>query len=503
MHLSIYAFNSSRLYSDHPCVGLTLLKKGKLHQEMNHIDLAVNDIQEAITILKGGLGVIHPQVGDALLFLADIFNYQGLQNPITNENTALNLYKESLVAFDSCEDANPNLGLAHNSMGIIYATKGETDLAMTSFYNALAGYGVRAKGTSTAQPHPDVAFVWLNVGDLHMSQSEWQLALRSYLKANAAIRSMDEDQRSVLRRIGPRRMTRNIFSRKSQFEDSETLLSFVLQNIAKAQSMLHKYGKSIEILEEALRLHRVIDMRCKGKTNGSSKEIARILENLGEIQFASGDITSAFNSYVESLNRLRSNGSCNNNGIEVALVLGAIGQVHLKRSEYAEATVILKECMRSFETVGVPQNNRRYKEVRSSLVDAELALMQNTSSTLAGQRRDLSEIKYLDRALACDELGDSYSNKDDLASAIWFYSEALSYRREKLRGASGGLKDSYLVDIGKTISTIAELRLKRREFEATKILLDEAKEHYISVGLSEDHPFFRDLADKAEALRRS
>ena len=493
------------MYLDHPSVGFTLLKKGKLHKEMNHIDLAVNDIQEAITILKGGLGAIHPEVGNALLFLADIFNHQGVQNPITDKNTALNLYQESLVAFESCEDTNPNLGLAHNSMGIIYAKKGETDLAMSSFYNALAGYGVRAKGTEspTAQTHPDVAFVWLNVGDLHMSQSECQLALRSYLKANTAIRSMNEDQRKVLGRIGPRRMMRNVFSRKSQFEDSETLLAFVLQNIAKAQSMLHKYGKGIEILQEALRLHRVIDMRCKGKGNGSSKEIARILENLGEIQFASGDITSAFNSYVESLNRLRSNGDLNNNGIEVALVLAAIGQVHLKRSEFAEATVVLKECMRSFESIGVPQNNRRYKEVRSSLVDAELALMQNTSSTLAGQRRDLSEIKYLDRALACDELGDSYRNKDDLASAIWFYSEALSYRRQKLTGASGGLKDSFLVDIGKTISTIAELRMKRREFEATKILLDEAKAHYKSVGLSEDHPFFRDLTDKAEALRKS
>ncbi len=37
---------------------------------------------------------------------------------------------------------------------------------------------------------------------------------------------------------------------------------------------------------------------------------------------------------------------------EMVLVLGAIGRVHLKKGEYAEAKVVLKECMRTFENVG-------------------------------------------------------------------------------------------------------------------------------------------------------
>jgi hypothetical protein len=65
------------------------------------------------------------------------------------------------------------------------------------------------------------------------------------------------------------------------------------------------------------------------------------------------------------------------------------------------------------------------------------------------------------------------------------------------------MKDSEMVDIGKTISTIAELRHRRREFEASKILFDEAKHFYKMVGLSEEHPFFRDLKDKIEVFRRS
>lgn len=474
---------------------------------MNHVDLAINNIKDAITILKEGLGPIHPAVGSALLYLADVYNYQGPSNSIMDRNTALHLYEESIVAFSE-SDEDSNLGLAHNSMGIIFASRGENDLAMTSFYNALAGYGVRAKGEDSlqGQTHPDVAFVWLNVGDLHMDSKEWQLALRSYLKALSALHSLNEDQRKSLCRTGSKRMARDLlFRTKERCEGSDALLAFVLQQVAKAQSMLHKYGKSIEQLEEALRIHRIIDLRCKdgGQANGWSKEIARILEHLGEVQLASGNITLAMNCYVESLARLRANGNCDNNGIEVALVLGAIGNVHLKQGEYSEATVILKECMRLFETIGVPQNNRRYTEVRSSLVDAELALMQNASSTLAGQRRDISEIKYIDRALACDELADSYKNKDDLTTAIWFYSEALSVRRKKLDGLSGSVKDSYFVDIGKTISMIAEMRLKRREFEATKILLDEAKNIYKAVGLSEEHPMYRDLTDKIEALRKA
>ena len=474
---------------------------------MTHVDLAINNIKDAITILKEGLGPIHPAVGDALLYLADVYNYQGPSNSIIDKNKALDFYEESIVAFSESDEYS-NLGLAHNSMGIIFASKGENNLAMTSFYNALVGYGVRAKGeeSSKGQAHPDVAFVWLNVGDLHMDNKEWQLALRSYLKALSALHSLNEDQRMTLCEKGSKRMARDFFSRtKGECIDSDALLAFVLQQVAKAQSMLHKYGKSIEQLTEALRIHQIIDLRCRGgrQSNSWSKEIARILQHLGEVQFASGNITLAMDCYIESLAQLRANGNCDSNGIEVALVLGAIGNVHLKQGEYSEATVILKECMRLFENIGVPQNNRRYKEVRSSLVDAELALMQNASSTLAGQRREISEIKYLDRALACDELADCYKNKDDLITAIWFYSEALSIRRGKLDELSGSVRDSYVVDIGKTISTIAEMRLKRREFEATKILLDEAKSIYKAVRLSEEHPMYRDLTDKIETLRKA
>lgn len=476
---------------------------------MNHVDLAVNDIKQAIIILKEGLGSIHPEVGRALLFLADVFNYRGLRDPITDRNEALKLYEESLIAFsESYGDCNPELGLAHNSMGIIYSSRGENELAMTSYYNALLGYGVRAKGAEspTGRTHPDVAFVWLNVGDLHMECTEWQLALRAYLKAHSCLRGMNEEQKKTLCDVGSKKMARKVLSRgKSGCDDTDALVAFVLLSIAKAQSMLRKYGKSIESLEEALRICRIVKMHCREnrQANNWSKDIARIYENLGEVQLASGNITSAFEYYVESLNQLRSNDSCNNNGIEVALVLGAIGQLHLKRGEYAEATVVLKECMRSFETIGVPQNNRRYKDIRATLVDAELAMMQNSLSTLAGQRAELSEIKYNDRALACDKIADAYKNKDDAIAAIWFYSEALSLRRQKLNRLSGGTRDSFLVDIGKTISTIAELRQKRREFEAAKILLDEAKIFYKSVGLAEEHPFYRDLQDKIEALRKS
>lgn len=70
--------------------------------------------------------------------------------------------------------------------------------------------------------------------------------------------------------------------------------------------------------------------------------------------------------------------------------------------------------------------------------------------------------------------------------------EALSLRCEKLKGLSSG----------GTISTMAELRQKRREFEAAKILLDEARQFYKSVGLSEEHPFHRDLQDKI-AIRKA
>ena len=51
----------------------------------------------------------------------------------------------------------------------------------------------------------------------------------------------------------------------------------------------------------------------------------------------------------------------------------------------------------------MPVDNNRIKGIRSFLVDAELALIQNKTSTLAGQGRDTSNVHYDDRAIVLDE----------------------------------------------------------------------------------------------------
>ena len=153
--------------------------------------------------------------------------------------------------------------------------------------------------------------------------------------------------------------------------------------------------------------------------------------------------------------------------------------------------------------LGIPANNRRMNEIRSCLVDSELALVQKSTSTLAGQRLEISSVKYVDKALAIDEIADAYRNKADQTGAIWFYSESLAIRQLRLEQklSSGAKQDSSeVVDIGKTISNIAQLRRDRREFGAAKILFDAVKQLYESVGLSTDHPFYRDLTQETEVM---
>ena len=129
--------------------------------------------------------------------------------------------------------------------------------------------------------------------------------------------------------------------------------------------------------------------------------------------------------------------------------------------------------------------------------------MQNATSTLAAQRREISFVPYVDKALAIDEIADAYRNKGDYAEAIWYYSEALATRRRRLeRKQSLGEKDSSeIVDVGRTISNIAQLRRQCREFLAAKILFDEVKELYRSVGLSTSNPFFMDLIQEIEIMQ--
>lgn len=153
---------------------------------------------------------------------------------------------------------------------------------------------------------------------------------------------------------------------------------------------------------------------------------------------------------------------------------------------------------------GVPPNNRRINEIRSSLVDSELALMQNATSTLAAQRREISSVPYIDKALALDEIADAYRNKGDDTEAIWYYSEALATRRRRVeqKQSLDERRDSNeIVDIGRTISNIAQLRRQRREFGVAQILFEEVKQLYRRVGLSPSHPFFMDLVQEIEIMQ--
>lgn len=290
--MCIIDVESESLGRNHPSVGFTLMAKGHLHLQLNHIDQAIKDCRDAVEILKKGLGHIHPEVGRAMMRLADIFNYHSNGDWETDKDTARSLYQESLTPLrESFGDVNSDLALVNNSIGIIYALKNDTKNAMKFFYDALVGYGVKSRADEepcTTSVSPDVFFVWINVGDLHLKQNEWQLALRSFQKACNSFRSLNDRQKDYLRNIGPRRIMRLATSKSIiSFDDDETLLSSVLQKIGKTQCLLQKYGKSVETLQEALRIQKVLAMRYGGMNSNCTREIARVLGNLGEVQMLS------------------------------------------------------------------------------------------------------------------------------------------------------------------------------------------------------------------------
>jgi len=151
----------------------------------------------------------------------------------------------------------------------------------------------------------------------------------------------------------------------------------------------------------------------------------------------------------------------------------------------------------------VPVDNNRIKGIRSFLVDAELALIQNKTSTLAGQGRDTSNVHYDDRAIVLDEIADMYKNRGDYSGAIWFYTEALDLRRTKAHALSAGARKACeSVDIAKTICNIAQMRSLRGEFEAANILFDEVKHIYHSVRLPKDHPFYKEFLSHLNLFRK-
>ena len=241
-----------------------------------------------------------------------------------------------------------------------------------------------------------------------------------------------------------------------------------------------------------------------------------------------GNLTSSLESYLQSLNILRSSGY-NDEAIEVALVLSAIGQIHLKKGSFVEATVTLQQCMRildsngkifffvrlldtfvggmltdaSSQRAGVPDDNDRIRGIRSILVDAELAFMQNKASNMVGQEQDNSNANHADRVVAVDKIADTYKSKGDYSSAIWFYTEALESRRKMADRLTLGQQasESVEIDIGRTICNIARMRCLRGEFQAAGILFDEVDLIYQFTNLRKDHPFYKEYLDQLSMMR--
>ena len=137
----------------------------------------------------------------------------------------------------------------------------------------------------------------------------------------------------------------------------------------------------------------------------------------------------------------------------------------------------------------MPDDNIRIKVIRSNLVDAELALKQNTP-TIAGQGEDNPNAEYI------DEIAIAYKNKGDYSGAIWLYSEALDFRRKKTQTTRKSI-----VDIGRTICSIAQMRSLRGEFEAAGVLFDEVDRIYNSVQLPRDNPVYKDYLDHLSCMR--
>ena len=318
------------------------------------------------------------------------------------------------------------------------------------------------------------------------------------------------------------------------------LLASVLRNVGRVHGSSGRAGKAVEALEEALRIHRVAGMRTGGPapSSASSREVARILGNLAEVHLLGGDLTSARDRYVESLGLLRSLEGAGDEreegrnarrrrqnqgrrdrpppsrGVEIALVLGGIGEVHRLRGEHDECRVVLGECMRAFEGAGVPHDNARVAEARSRLVDAELA-----SARCGGGGTASGAVGFagLERARAVDALAEGYRACGDVRSALWFYAESLTVRRRALsslgRSALVSSTDDeddddgedklarVAVDVAYTLSRIGQIKRDGGEFAAAGILFDEAGETLAGAGVPDGHGAFRDLMAEVERMR--
>lgn len=339
------------LGESHPQVADTIGLLATANAENHNVEAALEQFRAAISILSLSLGPYHPKTGMGFKHLGSL--YDSRRKHHSDMDKALHYYNGAVVAFrEAYGNNNALVGSTLNNIAVIYIKQKKYELAVETLSDALASYENVAINNNGV--HPNTAQIWRNLGQVYSRRGEWESAILAYA-------SSLEVQRANRRGggKGAKPCSQDAFLNDQNLADT-------LKKLGRAMSAVGRHEDAIEIYGEALQVHQVavttIKQRHKdGHVNhadllAAQEDVARTMQCMGEVQESCGNLDEAMLIYVSTLMLRRQNTSLQGDhsvdGVETAISMTGIGSVHLRKGEFEDASTVLEEALRIFNSNG-------------------------------------------------------------------------------------------------------------------------------------------------------
>ena len=235
---------------------------------------------------------------------------------------AMEQYKTSLVIMRQLNDST-GIATALNNLGYIYKVRGEIAKALDCYEESL-------RILEAQNDRQKVSSLLVNLGTIYLNQEEPEKSLEYYKKALEVKEEMG-DTRSI---------------------------SSILHNMGNVYTSLGDLDKTLECYERGYKLAQQTEEKY---------QISHLLMGMGITKRLQGKEEEAYGFFERSL-KLREE---TNDKLGICRSLTAIGEILLKRKQYARAKKDGRRALQLAQEMGYPREIRNAADLISNIADAE------------------------------------------------------------------------------------------------------------------------------------
>lgn len=369
------------------------------------------------------------------------------QAAIHTYSKAINLARENpaCTAHDN-GDRNSNmmtLAMTHNCLGVGFLKTGNYGKALEQFHESQSIYETAISPGQTPYVTPDYASLINNIGRIHSVKGEFDMALKLYQQALYIRRSLygvsHLDVGATLYNMGQAHQSKGDLERSIQYYQGFLLIvkqylspqhldiAMVLRSMGIVHQEMKDYHSAFAMFSDVLVIH-------KAKLGRNHPKVANTFNKLGNLLCKLGNNKAALDAYEEGLAIERN--VLHSFHPNIAVTLTNMGQLYSQSGEYCKALPLFKEASQiQFSSLG-----SRHPELSITLCAIAQIHYETKNYSAAievyqealGVSRDISGDDTLEVATLLNSAGLALLKMEKYNFALESFCRSLEIRRAQL-----------------------------------------------------------------------